>query len=217
MAINYELNYKYFNDDQSLLKSGGICLLIGITIALIASIKYGSVCIIAGFALIYFWYKGLSTGEMLDQQCAEIVATIKDRAIEKLGIDEDQVSEAAPIFFDGYDFEPKWNALYKEEDSVWRSSNYQGAVFFFSEEQVYYYSYTFSLINKNYSDDTEEYFYKDIVAVSTKSEERQGIPYEVFILTTSGGTTITAAFSNATETQKAINGMRSLLRQKKSS
>lgn len=211
MSINYELNRKYFNGGNFLAKVGGLCLLVGGWGAFKGS-KSISIFLVLGIAILFFYFKNRPTGAKLDQQCAEVIATIKERALEKLGIDEDQVSEATPIFFDGYFFERKWEAKYRKEDSVWRSSNYQGSVFFFSAEQVYYYSYMFSLIDNKYSDDTEEYFYKDIVSVATKSEEvpsskedkNESITYEVVSLTTSGGTSIKAAFRNVEDVQKSI-------------
>jgi hypothetical protein len=86
-------------------------------------------------------------------------------ALSKLGLDVDQVSEINPVFTDGYAL---GSALMKiGEDFVFRASHYQMSCLLFSSEQVYLYSLTFSLLDKDIKEHTEEYFYRDVTSVST--------------------------------------------------
>lgn len=149
-------------------------------------------------------------------------------ALKKLGIDEDQVKEASPIFFDGYYYEDipgagEWDC--KKEDGVFRSSNYNAVQFFFSADQVYCYQLRFSFVRDKLQETTDEYFYRDIVSVSTQSDstnwvrdDKSGnvqVSFEKFKLTTSGGTSIEATVFNLGEKERAIQGMKNLLRSKK--
>jgi hypothetical protein len=93
----------------------------------------------------------------------------KQKALNKIGLDESQVNEIPPVNFEGYDFE-KSNYVKKGKDNRWRSSRYQTTWLFFSDAQVYMYSYAFNLDSDEKNERTEEYFYKDIVNFSTASD-----------------------------------------------
>jgi hypothetical protein len=150
---------------------------------------------------------------------------LKSKALKKLGIDEEQVQEIAPIKFNGYDYknlvgsEPKH---IKGEDGRIRSSHYNAVIFFFSAEQVYCYQLRLSLWEEDRTQETtEEYFYRDIVSVSTNSEpiifEDFKIPFntEYFKLTTTGGTYMQAYVFDMGDAERSIQSMRQLLRNKK--
>ena len=77
----------------------------------------------------------------------------KQKALDKIGLDESQVNEVAPIHFEGYLFDDK-TFDFRGKDSLWRSSHYQTSWIFFSSTQVYVYQYTFSMI-----DDTKKLKY----------------------------------------------------------
>lgn len=150
---------------------------------------------------------------------------ILQMALSKLGLDEDNVKEIAPIYLSGYYFLNISGILpevKKGEDGRWRSSFYESSVLLFSETQVYSYNYRVGLIKDIKSEKTDEYFYKDIVSASTDSKEitveaiKDTIYQESFILTTSGGTIISCSILHADETtQQSITAMKHLLRQKK--
>lgn len=222
MAINYAANKKYFK--PLAWKPAAIIGVIGLVACAVSPIV-GVIALAIAVAIIGVQMVGRSSAAAIDQQCLETVAGMKDKALKKLGLDEDQVTEIAPIFFDGYIYRNLWNPYFKKEDK-WRSSNYESTAFFFSAEQVYYYSYTFSLTEDNKKESTEEYFYKDIVAAATasdtfkfksgKDQKEESINYEFFKLTTSGGTSIAASFRDMESAERSINGMKQLLRQKKS-
>jgi len=227
MAINYDANKKYFKSNRSWTTAAVIVGVIGLMLSF-QSVILLLIALAVAAALVYIPRSGRPTAASLDQQCQDeaVGAKIKERALLKLGIDEDQVKEIDPIFFDGYTFNKLWNPYFKKEEEKWRSSNYEAAAFFFSSEQVYCYKYTFSLTEDSKKETTEEYFYKDIVAAATASDEftlpsaptikPETINFEHFRLTTSGGTSISASFRDMEYAAKSINGMKQLLRQKKS-
>jgi hypothetical protein len=78
---------------------------------------------------------------------------------------------------------------------------------------------------------TDEFFYKDIVSVSTKSGnithnnsfwqqiqqiiQNKNVTFEEFVLTTSGGTTIGATLHDYEEAEDSIKAFKNLLREKK--
>ena len=167
-----------------------------------------------------------STDASIDAAASGAIQNIKDKALKKLGLDADQVTEIDPIIFEGYYFR-NLNTQFlvrKGKDGLLRSSNYQVTVFFFSGEQVYCYEYMFSLIAKEQREATDEYFYRDIVSISTVSEDVKFLlkklsqirTVEQFKLTTTGGTSISAAIKvNDSSVERSINGMKQLLRNKK--
>ena len=91
--------------------------------------------------------------------------------------------------------------------------------FFFSQNEVHCYVYKFNTLRNQFFEETEVYFYKDIVSCSTSTEVVQflnnNVNYEYFKLTTTGGTSISASFRDIDYAQRSINAMRSLLKIKK--
>ena len=81
------------------------------------------------------------------------------------------------------------------------------------------YTYRFDTTEDKKTEETDVYFYKDIVSVSTASDEAklgdQSFNYEYFKLTTAGGTALTVSLRDVNNAQRSINAMRSLLREKK--
>lgn len=93
---------------------------------------------------------------------------LRQKALSKIGLDEEEVSEIPPAVFEGYVFE---NAFAKRRaDGNWVSSSYQVAWLFFSSTQIYIYRYTFNMDEDKKQESTDEFFYKDITSFSTSSE-----------------------------------------------
>jgi hypothetical protein len=89
-------------------------------------------------------------------------------ALQALNLDETQVQEVAPIFFDGY--VPAGDTEGIGDDHVYRSSKYQLSCVLSSPEQAYLYQYTFNLVDNFYSETTREIFYKEVTAVETQTK-----------------------------------------------
>jgi len=89
---------------------------------------------------------------------------IRKKALNKLGIDEDQVTEIAPVEFRGFCY-PK-NAEYRGGCS----NIYEVTWLFFSASQLFVYSITLDTISNTTKERTEEYFYKDVTNFSSSTE-----------------------------------------------
>jgi hypothetical protein len=154
----------------------------------------------------------------------------KKKALDKIGLDESQVNEVAPIHFEDYVFDTNI-ASKRGKDSLWRSAKYQISWIFFSSTQVYVYQHTFSMDKDEKKEETEEYFYKDITNFTTTSDTveteetkyncmgketriRTNIDANRFTLASSGGKLYCAMKQND-YTEKAIQGMKAKLREKK--
>jgi hypothetical protein len=151
----------------------------------------------------------------------------KDRALDKLGIDEDQVKEIEPVCFEGFRFDydklPPYAALV---DNHYVASMYEITWIFFGNDQVYVYNHAFDTTDQTMSDRTLEYFYKDITAFVTSSDtvskkiwkngESQmiNVTSELFSIKVPGDT-FACALSNADNYAKAIAAMKQKLREMK--
>lgn len=94
---------------------------------------------------------------------------LKNKALGKIGLDDDQVKEIPPIFLHGYNYDK--DALTRVgSDGRSRSSKYDATWLFFSDTHVYMYAYTFDMTSGSKKEKTEEYFYKDITNFSTSNE-----------------------------------------------
>ncbi|NQT60760.1 MAG: hypothetical protein HQ557_17445 [Bacteroidetes bacterium] len=157
---------------------------------------------------------------------------LKNRALNKIGLDKSQVKEIDPVNF-SYFLHDDTNYAKKGKDNIWRSSKYQSTWLFFSDTQVYVYQNTFSLTDDAKKEKTEEYFYKDITNFSTISDEiekktiktscngtvtpvREMVSYDSFSLVVPGGK-LECSLKRMEETESIIQGMKAKLREKKNS
>ena len=151
----------------------------------------------------------------------------KQKALNKIGLDEDELKEIEPVHFEGFQFGK--NTLSKRgEDGKWRSSRYQVSWLFFSANQVFLYQYEFNMDEDGKKESTEEYFYRDITNFSTSSDtietsvfnketnknEIINVDSNRFAITVPGDK-FYCSLEQSSYTEKAINGMKSLLRDKK--
>lgn len=221
--MDYKKNLKYFQPMN--LKIAIIVCIVGL-ILMAVPVPFGGliglIAIAVGVLLIVAQVKGRPTDADIDAAVASQLNDIKTRALRKLGLDEDEVNEIAPITFDGYVYD---KALVKQgKDGKYRSSKYQAVMFFFSSNEVHCFTYDFSITESGQKESTDVYFYKDIVSVSTQTEgteysvgkgKSSQFDYEYFKLTTTGGTSISCSLRNIDDAQRSINGMRSLIKSKK--
>ena len=177
--------------------------------------------------------KGLSDSEY-DSMVQRIAKGTdwKQKALNKIGLDEDQLKEIDPIHFEGYYFDEKKTYAKYGDDRIWRSSAYQISWLFFSADQVYLYQYTFNMDEDGKKEHTEEYFYKDITNFSSTSDtvEKQvpetsgcnnktewvnkSVDYTRFALVVPGDK-LYCSMTQSDENETAIQGMKAKLREKK--
>ena len=186
----------------------------------------------------YFYGLGgcLSAG-VKDEDYEAIVMAIakstdfKQKALNKMGLDESQVNEIEPVHFEGYLFEDGCDIIYGK-DKVWRSSKYQVTWLFFSSSQIYLYQYTFNMNEDGKKESTQEYFYEDITNFTTSSETierivfdkvscsgkrtsvRKNIDYNIFAIVVPGDKLYCSMVQNDLS-EKSIQGMKAKLREKK--
>ena len=154
-----------------------------------------------------------------DKAVQLVLEFLKEQALEKLGVDEDEVSEIEPILFGGYDFS-NYTLSKQGKDGIWRTNKYKVVYLFFSQNEVHCYTLEFSTSESKSIESTDVYFYKDVVSVSTcsKSVKIEGKEYEheMFKLVTAGGTVLEVSLKDVEKNSRnSINAMRQLLREKK--
>jgi len=154
----------------------------------------------------------------------------KEQALDRLGIDIEQVSEIEPVRLEGFNFTKQ--RIKRGADNILRSSGYQITWLFFSSDQVYAYQYVFALDDDVKNIRTEEYFYRDITNFSTKTNtveynkttpggcmsqptnQRSTEDVDVFRLVVPGDS-FEASMTQSDYTTRAIRAMQQKLRDKK--
>jgi hypothetical protein len=182
----------------------------------------------------YFWGKGgFLTKRISDNEYKSIVnrfvdsSDFKQKALDKIGLDESQVSEIEPVHFEDWSFGKSVSFIKKINNSEYLSSAYQITWMFFSSDQIYIYTNTVHFDKDDKKVLTEEYFYKDVTNFSTTTDTEEMSYYE------NGQKKITSVDSNRFKvivpgaqfvcslnqneyTERAIQGMKAKLREKKS-
>lgn len=93
---------------------------------------------------------------------------LKARAMEKIGLDESEISEIPPICLNAYVFDDDtWKKI---EGNIAVSSQYCVSWIFFSATQMYTYSYTFDMTSDNTWENTNDFFYQDITCFATENK-----------------------------------------------
>ena len=156
---------------------------------------------------------------------------LKQKAIGRIGLDEDQLREIPPVFLHGYNYDTETSKtdLYVRvgSDERLRSSKYDATWLFFSDTQVYMYSYTIDMVSDGKKEITEEYFYKDITNFSTSNETTEANKfgcmgnitkitreYSRFTLVVPGDK-FWCSTAGVPDADKSVNAMKQKLREKK--
>lgn len=188
----------------------------------------------------YFYGAGgcLSKG-LTDDQYDEMVKRtanamdFKQKALNKIGLDESQVAEIEPVHFEAYHISNKSDNLNKRgADGRWRSSEYMITWIFFGDSQLYVYQYTLNMCSGSKREQTMDYFYKDVTNFSAASETyekevlqsvscsgqatyaRTPVDVNEFRLIVPGDK-VTCAMDQTEYTERSIQGMKAKLREKK--
>ena len=93
-----------------------------------------------------------------DKAVQLVLEFLKEQALEKLGVDEDEVSEIEPILFGGYDYS-NYTLSKQGEDGIWRTNKYEVVYLFFSQNEVHCYTLEFSTSESISIESTDVYFY----------------------------------------------------------
>lgn len=98
---------------------------------------------------------------------------IKEKAMNKIGLDVSQIQEIPPVFLSAYRFDD--DCAVKIEDSQAVSSQYSVALIFFSATQIYTYQYIFDMMSDNTWEFTKDFFYSDVTCFSTSKLVKEKI------------------------------------------
>ncbi|MDR1406546.1 MAG: hypothetical protein LBJ23_00695 [Tannerella sp.] len=189
-------------------------------------------------ALRYFFNNGSLHAKVSDEAYDALVsarvrsleAGAKTKVMAKMNLDESQCKEIEPVCFKGYHVDSIRIFSKRGSDGKLRSSAYQISWLFFSATQVYLYQYTFHMDEDRRSETAEEYFYRDITNFSTVSDTEEksywdarqtktllgNKSYNRFRITVPGKEFYCSLEQNE-YTERAIQGMRTKLREKKNS
>lgn len=222
-------------------------ILIGLGIAVLGGQASGGAAMV-GVAILAIGALGLWMGvggkpsdQEMDKYIAEDLSTAKAKGLQKSGIDESElVSESVVVTGPGF-----WNTagatiLFKKgKDGRLRFTPINISVLQMTQHQIVSYQACLDLTTGNFLNEaTDEYFYKDVVSVATKTESKtyqtdkfgtiQLNAAQTFVLTTSGGTSVETILKDpklieimgggdipTTDAERAIQVVRKMLREKK--
>ncbi len=175
----------------------------------------------------YFCKEGCLTKTMSDDEYLRLVGNRRDsfdfrkKAMSKIGLDEDEISEISPAMFEGFIFK---NAYAKKRaDGRWVSSSYQVSWVFFSSTQIYIYRSTFNMDEDKTNESTDEFFYKDVTSfsTSTETETAHGLGTDKFEVETNKffmvvpGDKLSVSMDGVKDSEAIIQAMKQKLREKK--
>lgn len=191
----------------------------------------------------YFTKQGCCAafGLMKDEEYRALVRARRDtlglsepqKALDKLGVDESQVNEIAPVRLEGF-LVPKAFAK-KTAAGSWVTSRYEVTWLFFGSHQIYLYSMSFNMDEDRKNEMTQEFFYKDVTAMATATktyssegdasermksvgDEKVEVERLVFQITVPGEKLIVAMDEDEVpDRERIVQAMKHKLREKKSS
>lgn len=148
------------------------------------------------------------------------------KALAKIGLDEDELKEIEPICFHDFNYNKAWAR--RGADGRWRSSSYQISWLFFSSTQLYLYQETINFDCDEKRTSTEELYYKDVTSFSASTETEEvidgynpdgtekhsNVESNKFRIVVPGDK-FYAAMQPTAENERAIQGLKNKLREKK--
>ena len=133
-----------------------------------------------GILAIVLNVKGKPTDEQFDAFVEKDLESVKKEALSKLGIDESEVIAEPDVIWGGLSSRSDcFVGLKKGKDKKLRQTPLPVLILNYTQNQVVTYRCDLDLDTGKYlSPVTEEYFYKDIVSVKTKTEEIEAVVKE---------------------------------------
>ena len=194
--------------------------------------------ILAGTQSYFKHKRSIPTDTEIDNAFKGRVYRAVNEGYRKLGISLNDVNQIEPIVVKGYLFDKvesivvkgyltdkKISIYYSKvgKDGLLRSSNCQCVVIYLSRKQLFVYNIKFSLVHPEIIESTEEYFYPDIVTISTSSAvieinetfNIKGIKKDYFQLITTGGNALLCPIDDLQSIEQSLHMMRHLVRQHK--
>lgn len=202
---------------------------VGIVIFLIGFFAPAALVIgILVIALGGYWLYSLKNVGVTDAEVgaaiAQAGASAQQTGLQKLGLDPSEVNLIAPVVIEGPDFKKSRGKIRKGKDGVVRTAANQVLVLFFSDHMVHCYTYRFDITDPSvHAQETDEYFYRDVVSVATATEDEkftangktETVSLDAFLLRNAGGESLRIAAYNGGQLAHSVSGMRALIQQKK--
>lgn len=176
----------------------------------------------------YFCRQGCMAKTITDAEYIELVRRKRDsinfykRALDKIGLDEDEVKEIKPVCMQGFVYDHAY--IKKNSNGKYVSSSYQVSWIFFSSSQIHLFTHTFNMDEEKTKEYTEEFFYKDVTSFRSLSEVTSitdikgvvtDIPSEEFAIVVPGDKFI-LSMGDVPDAESVVQGMKQKLREKKS-
>lgn len=99
-----------------------------------------------------------------------------NKALNKIGLDESELKEIPPIKVVGFVFN---NPLAVTGQQNKYTNLFETTYILFSSTQVYIYTYVLDMLSASNKERSDEYFYKDIVNITTLDESREFTSFKV--------------------------------------
>jgi hypothetical protein len=234
--------FKKFPTWAVILSVIGLLIVLSSAQSSAGGVLFGLVLLGIGAVGIWMALGGKPSDEQMDAWLRDDLAKLSKTALAKLGLDEtetigDPVTVHGPIMWSTGGIQAKDLVSKKGKDGVARFGVYRCNIIHLSEKNLGSYSCTYNFLKGTpVGEETDEYFYKDVVSVATKTESTSLVlpngqkmdHSETFQLTTSGGTSIKVVISDpklsqftgnatipTTSAEKAVAAIRKMLRDKK--
>ena len=119
-------------------------------------------------------------GWTIDDYCAHVQGIVdrlnlKARAIEKIGLDESQISEIPPIHLASFKRSDTLYTKVSKDQTKFVTNIYQITWIFFSATQIYTYTYTLDTTSDDSTEFTRDFFYTDVTCIRTEHEVEEAI------------------------------------------
>ena len=210
-------NRRYFTKPDKLrpiltIIIGILLTVITIIARMVAAQIVGPILIIIG-AIWLWWQVGRRPSDAeIDAMYARIAANGANEAASKSDLDEDERTIVDPMVFSGpsRDNVPASAHSHVGKDGITRWSNFQMSTVFCTENQLFYYAASQSLVITRREVTTMDVYYRDIALVEMR-EYLGGLGR--MIIHTNSGDEFTIAYSH--EQEESVRGLRALLREKK--
>lgn len=119
--------------------------------------------------------------KMIIDRCNSL--NIKQRALQRIGLDEAEISEINPISLHSYVYTlseiKNREILLKIVNNTAVTSKYEVTWLFFSQDQIYAYSIEFDMISDEIVEDVHEFFYSDITCFETVNHLVEDIRFDL--------------------------------------
>lgn len=222
--MDYKRNRRYFESIN--------WIFIGIIGVIAAILLYFyiliGIAILLGLGVyIYFKLRDRPTDGEIDDVFKEYAHTILQKGYGKLDLDAEDTNLIDPIVIHGPSIDPiSYNpAIKRGKDGKVRSSNHEAIIFYFKEQQLYFYHQSFSIIDDEQNEVIREYSYRDIVTVSlgstttmyfdSRRRRDEFFNLEFVELITLGAANIACSVQDLKTVEAKINRMKKLIHQKK--